>query len=263
MLTVLRDFLYLDADAVSRSLAQLEGGIYDEEEQQRTEGRSGSGEAQAKLGPVSGRRSRGQDAEEQTRRTMHQTPESDFRRLERLLVEQDGVQELSAFDEAIWQQLQRGEVLAVEANLSVPELFRWTEMASSVGPLVGLMRAFGEEIDADTETAVSGLTQLGEAAAEVPGVARPLGAPKFKFVCPLRRDALKRDVGELAGECIVVGMLRRRFKPGERYSMLDAFGMGGLPRAERRKMEREMRGKMADAVISAPAALLSPLAVYR
>jgi len=262
MPAILRDFLYLDAHAVSRSLSQLQEGTYEEEEQQRTERHSGSGEAEARLGPIGGRRSRGQDAEEQTLRTVRQTPESDFRRLERLLAEQDGVQELSAFDEEIWEGLGRGEVLAIEANLSVPELFQWTEMASSVGPLVDLMRGFGEEVDAETEEVITGLTQLGKAAPKVPGVLRPLGTPKFKFVCPLRKDSIERELADLKDECVVVGTLQRRFKAGESYSLLDAFGAGRLPRAERRKAEREMR-KMSDAVVTAPAALLSPLAIYR
>jgi hypothetical protein len=79
----------------------------------------------------------------------------------------------------------------------------------------------------------------------------------------VQRQYLREDMAALDGECIVVGSLQRRLKAGERYSILDALGMGGLPRAERRKAERDMKKDMPDSVVSAPAALITPLAIYR
>jgi hypothetical protein len=183
--------------------------------------------------------------------------------LEALLDEQDGIQHLDAFDDAIFTSLERGEVVRVESELNVSSLFQATEMASSVGPLVELMGAFGEAVDADTQEAISGLSQVGEVFKAVPAVAHALGAPRFKFICPCKRDYLREDLGALPGECVVVGTLQRRLKSSERYSLLDAIGLSGLPREERRSMERGLKKSLPDAIVAAPAAIIEPLAIYR
>ncbi len=91
MPALLRNFLYLDDRLTSQYLAQLEGGVYDEEAQSTTSGHNRGGEAGAKAGPLSARGSRGQSTEESTSRTVRQTPEGNYRRLEKLLDEADGL----------------------------------------------------------------------------------------------------------------------------------------------------------------------------
>jgi hypothetical protein len=260
---LLRNFLYLDDRLTSQYLAQLEGGVYDEEAQSTTSGHNRGGEAGAKAGPLSARGSRGQSTEESTSRTVRQTPEGSYRRLEKLLDEADGLQWLDAFDDAIWNKLERGEALRIEAVLKVSSLYTTSEMAASVGPLMELMNAVGQSVDQDTQDAITGMTQINHALKDILVVAHAAGTPRFKFICPLKRDFLREDVGSLAGECIVVGSLQRRLKSTERYSLIDSLGLGGLPREQRRKAEREMKKSMPDSVVSAPAALLTPLAIYR
>ena len=260
---LLRDFLYLDDRLTSQYLAQLEGGIYDEEQQSETTGRNRGGEAGAKAGPISARGSRGQSAEKSRNRTMRRTPEGDFGRLEKLLDEQDSVQWLEAFDEEIWEALERGEALRIASELKVSSIYQVADMAASVGPMMELMEVFGESVDAETQDAITGLTQVNQVLKDIVVVAHAAGAPKYKFICPLKREFLREEVRSLGGECIVVGTLQRRLKSGERYSLLDSMGLGGLPRAERRKAERNMKKDLPDAVVAAPAALLTPLAIYR
>lgn len=262
-MALLRNFLYLDDRLTSQYLAQLEGGVYEEEAQSTVAGRNRGGEAEAKVGPLSGRGSRGSSAEETMSKTVRKTPEGDFRRLEKLLEEQDGLQWLDAFDDAIWQGLERGEALRIESVVKVSSLYQATELASSVGPLLGLMESFGEGVDAETQAAITGMQQINEVMKEVPVVAHAAGSPRYKFICPLKRDYLREDLDAVAGECVVIGSLQRRLKTTERYSLLDSLGIGGLPRDERRKVERDMKKGMPDAVVSAPAAILTPLAIYR
>ncbi len=260
---LLRNFLYLDDRLTSQYLAQLEGGTYEEEAQSERDARNRGGEAGAKLGPLNAKGSKGSGAEANSSRTMRQTPEGDYRRLEKLLGEEDAVQWLEAFDEGIWSKLKRGEVLQVESVVKVPSLYKHTELAAGVAPFMDLMEAVGETVDPEAQAAVTGMTQIGHAIKDVSVVAHAAGALKFKFICPLKRDFLREDLAALDGECIVVGSLQRRLKPTERYSILDDLGMGGLPRAERRKTERDMKKNLPDSVVSPPAALLTPLAIYR
>lgn len=262
MLQLLRNFLYLDDRLTSQYLAQLEGGAYEEEAQSDKDARNRGGEAGAKLGPLNAKGSKPSDVEATSSRTMKQTPEGNYRRLEKLLDAEDAVQWLDAFDEDIWNKLERGEALRVESVVKVPSIYKYTEAAGELAPLMELMEVVGETVDQETQAAVQGMTQLGQALKDVSVIAHA-AASKFKFICPLKRGFLREDLAALDGECIVVGSLQRRLKPTERYSLLDDLGMGGLPRAERRKVDRDMKKKLPDSVVSPPAALLTPLAIYR
>lgn len=264
MPVLLRDFLYLDERLMSNYLAQLEGGTCDEEAHSHTAARDRSGAVSGNLGAVGGQLGRSSSGEQTTTRTVRQTPEAAYRRLEALLDEQDGVQWLEAFDDAIWRQLRRGELLAVESRTEVPSIYQATEMAAGVAPLMGVMRSVGETISDEDEQVIEGMTQLGQMLKEVVVVAHAAGAPKYKFICSLVRDAMRQDVASLSGnDAVVVGSIQRILKSGERHSLLDTLGIGGMPRAERRQMERELKKDLPDSVVTAPAAVLTPLAIYR
>jgi hypothetical protein len=263
MRAVLRSFLYLDERLTSQYLAQLEGGTYLEEQQSNKDATNRGGEAGAKAGPLAAKGSRGSAVEKGSSRRMLQTPEGNYRRLETLLDAEEAVQWLDAFDDEIWHALERGEVLRIESVVKVPSLLKYAEMAAGLGPLIELMENFGETVDKEAQDAVAGLTQIGGTLKDMSVVAHAAGSPKYKFICPLRREFLREDVAALDGECIVVGSLQRRLKSTERYGLLDELGIGGLPRAERRKAERKLKKELPDAVVSAPAALIKPLAIYR
>lgn len=260
---ILRNFLYLDEGLTSEYLAQLEGGVYDEEDQSEKGTRNRGIEGGGKAGPFNAKGSRGSNTEETSGRKMRQTPEGNYRRLEQALEAKDAMQWLDAFDETIWTSLKRGELVQVESIVKVPSLYQATEMAASCEPLMKMMDTFGETVDKETQEGVAGLSQMGQVMKGVSVVATASGTPKYKFICPLERDLIRRDLASLQGECIVVGSIQRRLKPSERYSILDDLGMGGLPRLERRKVERDMKKDLPDAVFTAPAAIITPLAMYR
>lgn len=263
MPAILRNFLYLDDRLTSQYLAQLEGGTYVEESQSVTDARNRGAEAGAGVGAFSARGSKGGSTEEVTSRTVLQTPEGNYRRLEKLLDEQDGLQFLDAFDEGIWNALELGEALRIKGKLSVPSFLKAAAMAEGIGPLVQLMQALGETVDSEAEAAIQGMTQIGQTMKDVSVVARAAEAPNYRFVCRLKRDYLREDLSAMDGDCTVVCTLEGRLKAGEKHSLLDDLGMGGMPRAERRKIERDMKKDMPDAVVSAPAAIVSPVAIYR
>lgn len=194
---------------------------------------------------------------------MRQTPEGDYRRLESMLESEGAVQWLDAFDDAVWESLRRGEALMVESEVKVPSFFVAADVAVGAGPLIELMQAFGEAVDQETQAVIAGMSQINEVVRDISVIAHAAGAPRYKFICPLKRDYLRDDLSSLNGECIVVGSLQRRLRPSERYSLLDDLGLGGLPRAERRRVERDMKKDLPDSVVAAPAALITPLAIYR
>src|SRR5262249_24532860 len=135
----LRNFLYLDGSLTDTFLSQLEGGVYEVEEQSNTESVDRSRGGAARAGPLSGHISRGSAGEQRVTRTVRQTPEAAFSRLEQLLEDADAIQWLEALDDTIWRDLRRGEVVAIESLIEVPSLLRVVDLASGIGPLVNLM----------------------------------------------------------------------------------------------------------------------------
>lgn len=259
---LLRNFLYLDDRLATEYLAQIEVGVYEEESLQTVHGRSGGVGAGVRAGMLDAKAERGGSSQSTTSRTVQQTPESRYARLEEILQAEDSLQWLEAFDDQIWTSLKRGEALQIEATVQVPDVFRAMDMAKSAGPVIELMEAVGE-VDDEAREAIDGFRQLDAVVKKVTVVAKASGAPRFKFIVPLDPAHLRAGLDELTGECQVVGTLARRLRSTEKYSLLDSMGMGGLPRSERRKAERDMRKGMPDAVISSPAAILTPIAIYR
>lgn len=256
--------MYLDEDVMAQYLSQLEGGVYEEEEQSESGQRERGVGANLKGGPVGAEAKRGTSSTETRSRTMRQTPEASYARLEALLKPDDQPQWFEAFDTTLWQSLQRGELIAVESVVEVPSVYEAAELASGVGPLMDLMRLAGEEVDDEAEVAIAGMAQFASLLKELPVLARAAGSPKYKFICPLKRTGLRVELSALNGDCVVVGSVARHIRPGKPYSLLDSVGLGsGMSREDRRQSERQMKKDMPEAVVSAPAVILTPLALYR
>lgn len=87
----------------------------------------------------------------QLQRKMQQTSASRFARLYDLLDEDDGIQELPALDQAIWDQLRRQEVVDVQAIVALPALTRVLGMAPMLEGFAAFAEMMGEPLDAETQ----------------------------------------------------------------------------------------------------------------
>lgn len=259
----LRRFLYLDEALTSNFLAQLEGGIYDEESQTVTSGRGRNASAGAAAGPLHAGIGGSKSGENTTSRTVKQLADGDFARLVDLLEADNGVQWLESLDQSIWDQLRRGEVLEVEAAVSLPSIFQLTAMAGSAGPILELMRASGETIDQETEDGLQMVTVLGQLFKNPVALATPAGTSDYTFILELDSSGLRVEPGELTGEMIVFGTLERKLRDEDQWSLLDAMGLSALPNAQ--EMIESMEGvkDLEGSVVRPPAAVLKPVAIYR
>jgi hypothetical protein len=261
----LRRFLYLNDAMTNEFLAQLEGGLFAEEQQtETTKQESGLGGG-ARLGPIQAEGRRSSGGQETAARTVQQVVEAAFSRLVGHLEAGDALQFLDGFDEAIWDQLRRGEAIEVEATLQVPTLFQLTGMAQSLEPVMDLLRATGETVDAEAEEGIESAATIANMFDELPVIAAPSGAPRFKFVAPLVPRYLRVDVAALEGEATVMGTIERVLHGNSTWSLLDSMGLGGLPRSIRRNFERDLRAikELEGNVVRAPAAIMAPVAIYR
>jgi hypothetical protein len=274
--TTLRQFLYLNDPQVDSYLAQLEGGRYDEEDQtdERTDDATMGGEVNARIAKAqAGRKGLSRS---QLQRKMQQTSASRFARLYDLLDEDDGIQELPALDQAIWDQLRRQEVVDVQAIVALPALTRVLGMVPMLEGFAAFAEMMGEPLDAETQKTVEMMQQLSQLGdRQVTIIAAVAGTPKFKFVSHLDREHLQvDDPTELEGEANVIGVIQRKIKKGQTIplagpltGMLDMFPPELRKQAERdfaREMAKEADlGHFGKVSVGYPAAVLNTVAIYR
>jgi hypothetical protein len=270
-MAVLRQFLYLDSPLVDQFLGQVEGGVYEQEAQRVRDtaakergGKAGASVAGARAELRAGRTT-GQ--EEEMARTVQQTPESRFARLYGLLDSHGAIQWLEAFDAGIWDQLRRGELVEVDAAVSVSTFVRYQQLVEQAGPLMDLMQAVGESIDDETKEAMAMMSTFGQVMGNaIPIVARPTGAPDFKFVTSLTPAHLRVDLDQLDGESTILAKIQRKVGPEGRYTLFDSVpGVRGLPEKERQEIEAGLSNspELPDAITEGPLAVVTAVAIYR
>ena len=258
----LRRFLYLDSKLTDEFLGQVEGGVYEEESHSAT-GRSERGvNAGVSAGPAQLGGSLGGGEEEERARVMRQTDESSFSRLAGALEENDSVQWLESLDQGIWDQLERGEVLEVECSIEVPPLMKMLVVGAQFEQIGELMKATGQEMDSDS---IEGLQTLGAIAGlfqSVPVIAS--AGDDFKFVAQVNPEFLRVGFDEIDGTARLYGTLDRKLGEGEQYSILDAIpAFRSLPNREEIEANLDEIEEFAGKPITAPAAVVSPIAIFR
>lgn len=262
MPTRLRRFVYLDPELTRNFLAQLEGGVYEEESQTTMAGKDRKAGAGAEVGPLKGEMSRSRSGQDTTSRTVKQVADGDFSRLATLLEKDDAVQWLESVDEGIWQQLRRGEVLEIDATVTVPMVFQLGALAGSASPVFEFMRATGSEIDTEAEQAVELASMIGGVFKDPTLLATLAGAPEYTFILPLENHALRVELMDLVGDATVWGTLERKLRGDDQWSMLDALGLASLPNADE-VIKGFESDELEGSVVRAPAAVLKPVAIYR
>lgn len=261
--TRLRRFLYLDETLTNNFLAQLEGGVYEEESQTTTSGKERKRGAGGRVGPVSAELSGSKTGQDVTSRTVKQLADGAFARLASQLEEADALQWLEALDDGIWRQLRRGEVLEVEGTVTMPTLFQFTAMAGSFAPILDVMRAAGEEVEAGTEEGLEMFSMVSQLFKDPVALASLSGTPDYTFILPLETQWLRVELGDLQGDMTVMGTVERKLRDSDQWSLLDAMGLGALPNAQEVVDSLEAIKELEGSVIRAPAAVLKPVAIYR
>lgn len=260
----LRHFLYRDLDLIRDFLAELEGGIFEAEVTRQRRGQAQ--EDQATGDPLSVSHS------EEKQRVLRQTGASEFARLYDLLQDSDDIRLLDYADDKVWDKLRRGEILEVDASLGAAGVSQYLELFKTLQGFAPLMEMGGEDQAAGISDLADAAKALAAGAGErVSFVAAIASAPQYRFVTELRADSMLVDVGDFAGEATIVGKVQRKLRPGERQ-LVGSF-LGGmekmLPPEELEKFlsafdSPEMKAiGISPPAIEAPAAVLTPIAVFR
>jgi hypothetical protein len=265
---ILRDFLFLDTQVLTDYLAALEGyvnegTIEETEKEQKDAGGKFDLKAVGGEGKVSGSK--------ETKRKLAITDAAQFQTLYEILEEQEALMFLDAFDVSIWNQIKRGEILEIQANIRLPKNLLMIMDVENWSPLLDIMRIAGQEPLADNQarTAYEGMRAVGQSIADkpIPIIFEAVSTPGLTFLTHLNKKHLRREANELHGEATVFGKVQRIVPKGQKveaFSLLPTItGNNSLNRQQRRKMEKSADMSKVIEEVKGPAIILTTVAVYR
>jgi hypothetical protein len=197
--------------------------------------------------------------------------------LHALATEQGLIQQLNALDEAIWDQLQVGELLEARVVFALPKIHEMLAAAEKWKELAGVMRAMGQELEADQVETLAKIDVIGPILQnENPTLIGSLvGSPKFRLAVPLIPSNLLVDLPNIQGEVTLLAAVERKTARGGFITIADLVKnmQAFLPnRAARRGRAKGGDGAAANQDqfldeqqlrIAHPAALVTPVAIYR
>jgi hypothetical protein len=265
---VLRQFLYSDDALIDEFLAQLEGGQSEAEHQVDRRDRGGAGEAGIGAGPLRLGGSAGRSSGTETERVVRQVRASKFDRLYQLVTagRSTSLNEIDQMDQAAWNCFGRGDLVSVAVNVAIPSASRVLNQVPNLEGLLPLVRAFEPDaVDNEAEEAIRGITALAATSSDtVTIVGAATGSPGYRLIAQLRRDWTAVPIDDLEGEATLVGKVVRKLSDSDRELVVDIPGMSVLNRKQRRELAaQEPDGDEAEMYVSAPAAVITPLALFR
>jgi predicted DNA-binding transcriptional regulator AlpA len=270
---VLRHFLYCDADLVRDFLAQIEGGIYDEEDVKSKTDDSRNVGGGITVGPASLKAASDHGGSSETARRIQQTMASEFQRLYSLLDNEGLIQPLSAFDDAIWDQIQVGEILEAPVVVRMPGFQQMAELAADFGKLMPLLELGGVTTAMPAED-LDMVRMFGEFHSALESgpmsvIATAAGNKKVRLLCRLDRNYLRTDAKSIEGEATILAKIQRKLRRGEHVSAAEFPALNRLSAKKRREFDKifhkpDIEGLVVgEGGVSYPGAVLTVLGIYR
>jgi hypothetical protein len=262
---ILRNFLFLDTDALSNYLSTLEGYAEVEIDETVTKQRMAGGKVSIPIAEGTG----GTENTTSIKRKLATTDEARFQRLYEILDGKNDVQYLDAFDIGIWQQLYRGEIIEVQAKMHLPTILRQLEEVESLSPLLNIASLFGQNPldDPQASEAVQGMKAMNKMmeGKPLPLLFEATSTRGFHFFASLPRQHLRCQLSELQGEATVFGKIQRFIEKGKQetvFSLMPEFeSLTNANRKQRRSMQKKLQQDFVEK-LKGPAIVLSPTAIY-
>lgn len=268
----LRKFLFLDTDTVADYLAALEGsvlaGTIEETQQETTKQEDVAGMKTIQAGSSS-------EDSTQTRRKRVINSAAQFQHLYELLESEGVIQFLGSFDEAIWTQLERDEILEIQADIRLPEMLVLAQGVKGLPSLISKLEPIKDYLNDEDQTfdeiqsKASIASAIGELAdtKEVPILFEAVSNPYFHFTARLSGQYLMCDILDLQGEATVFGKIQRLIQKDQSETVfsfdrgLDAL-TAQLNRKQRRALAKQSSKDLTE-VLKGPGLILLPVAIYQ
>jgi hypothetical protein len=267
---ILRDFIFLNTNMLNNYLSTIEGYFADELDYSESE----KGQKGGKLGYspiVEGNASSETARETKSKRVL--TPSSQFQKLYEILEKQEQIKHLDLLDDDYWANIQKGEILEVQATIRIPAFIMQLEQVQGFAPFVNLMQKYGADTVKDSDLiAFEGMSDLQKISESktIPLLFQPASTPKFKFIADLSREYVTGSLTDFQGEAAVFGKVQRILNKGQKLDAFnflpDMLAMPNLNRQQRLALKSNKNNKAKDAfteTLIGPAIVLTPLAVYR
>lgn len=266
---ILRNFLFLDTSMLDDYISTLEGYILDGSID-KTEVKKGEigGKADIKIASSDAKTERSTE----TKQKLAITDAAKFQKLYEILEEKNMFQFLDAFDEGIWNQIRRSEMLEIPARIKISKNYKLVQDVENITPFIDLMKAFGQNPfkDQKENDAFEGFGAISKQVEKqnIPLIFEAESTLGFTFATYLSKKFLKCEINDLQGEATIFGKVQRIIPKGkqeELFSLIPAFESftSSLSREERRKTQKDKVEKSISEMIKGPAIYITPLAIYR
>lgn len=265
---ILRNFLYLDIDILNDYLASLEGYIIEESEVLEKERKQNEGKAGVKI--VEGQHTTEKTTETTQKRSY--TDASRFQKLYQLLEDNNMLQFLDAFDDDIWKNIRRNEIIEVPANLKISDTYKKIKTAGNITPFIEAFSALGmEEFSSrEDEIALKGIKAIDNINNEqhVPIIMKAESTEGYVFTSKLNKKFIKCNLNDLENEVTIIAKIQRKFPKGKKeevYSMIMGIDSFFEPqnREEKRKLRNSKKEHNISDFVDGPGMVLIPIAIFR
>jgi hypothetical protein len=267
---ILRDFIFLNTNMLNNYLSTIDGYFADELVYTESE----KGQKSGKLGYapiVEGNASSETSWETKSKRVL--TPSSQFQKLYEVLEKQEQIRHLDLFDDGYWANIQKGEILEIQARVRLPAFIMQLEQVQGITPFINLIQKYGVGTVTDFDlTALEGMSDLQKISESkpIPLLIQSASTPKFNFVADLSREYIIGNLTDFQGEAVVFGKVQRILNKGQKLDafnfLSDMLAMPNLNRQQRLALKSNKNNKAKDTfteTLLGPAIVLTPLAVYR
>jgi hypothetical protein len=266
----LREFVYFDREKVEDFVSALLGGLPDERRETTV---AKPTEIGGTLGLDSTKLSIKKGSKELTREELLKaTDASLFERLHSLLEQGNMIKTLDASKVQQWDALQAKEFVEVQGKVELSALEKVFDLIKNLAPFIETFSP--EQAQSPSSQNVFKFVQMCEQKSYNVRIV-PFGAPtdKFIFVVSLQKEKTKTSKEELADEYTVFGRVKRKLARNETFELFSLLPGGmKLPKQEMGELLVGFRDmppilgtppKMQDLIISYPAIILTPIAIYR
>jgi hypothetical protein len=262
---MLRDFLFLNTDVVTSYLSQLEG--YSELSVDETTTEQKKKGVSSKIMGTGGEFSG--DKTTSTKRNFAVTDEAKFQKLYDILDQRKEIQFLDAFDQKIWDQIRRGEILEIPANLRIPKFLEVSQEVNNFLPLLEIFSPFLEnQISKKDEEAITGFSRISQNLEDKP---IPLffdsSTIGFQFFSNVERKYLRCEVNSLQYDATVFGKVHKILDKNQKETVFSITpkidNTISLNRKQRRSVDK--RPKQLEPfkeILKGPAIILIPIAIF-
>jgi hypothetical protein len=260
-----RNFLYLDNKILHDYLSTVEGVVVTEKEIKTIESKSKKGGAH--IAGVGGDLSN--ESSEEVVEKVLLNDAAKFNKLYEYMEENNHLQSLTAFDEKIWNQIKRKEIIEADVMMNVPKLFKQFNAAGDLLPMIGaIQNATGEIFDGDEDDkifkALQGMKETMNTDL-IPLICESELTEGYKFILQLKSEYLQVDIKELNEEATIIGKVQKIYNEEEEvefFSLLPSM-KGLLNREERRKLNKSGSKDSLIEFVKGPVMKIIPLAIFR